>query len=328
MIVIVSNRSVEPPSKNHLVFGEASNRKGLNELRVATAQFAAGRWKVELLGEKQSDVNRGNPPSRRIFVEIMQKIAKGEISQTWLFWIHGFNTSFEKNLEQCRTLEELYGVNVLAFSWPSNQGGSIKREYRRARAAAKGSVNALDRVMEKLEYYLARNPFAEQCQVQLTLMAFSMGNHVLELFIRDPVFTDEVQIFRNVILTQADVDVGSHAAWLNHMMLGKRVYVTINEVDWVLGKSDLINKARLGNTVKSLNASGTVYFDFTGGLHVGNTHDIYDDTALKNDVVREIFQRAVTGDRAETVDGIQFDSDTNTWRLTELEPVPENGNGQ
>jgi len=66
-------------------------------------------------------------------------------------------------------------------------------------------------------------------------------------------------------ICQADVDNHGHADWVNEISAGKRVYVTINENDFVLKWSDInFQKSRLGRSAKNLNSSAS-YFNFTEG---------------------------------------------------------------
>jgi esterase/lipase superfamily enzyme len=247
----------------------------------------------------------------------LKKINKGELKQDWVLFVHGFNQSFPDNLEKCKQIEKLYGVNVLAFSWPSNQGGLKLIEYKKARGASRGCTNAFDRMIEKLTEYLSLRDFTSKCEIRMSLMAYSLGNYVFENFVRSPIFSNETKIFDNIILTQADVDVETHAEWVGNLKYAKRVYVTINEDDRVLKWSDVPNPPRLGNTTKLLNAKNAVYFDFTNGKFVGSTHGLFYKTAKKNKVVKEIFQHALTGRRAERTIGIQYNTSTNAYELAE-----------
>ena len=333
MIVVATNRNLNPAATDHTVFGDMPNEKGLDELRIATAEFKGTgknkRWNVEVLPEKSADVSAGNPPSRELFARILQDIVDGKLSGDWVLLVHGFNQSFEKNLVKCRHIETIYGVNVLAFSWPSNQGGFKPDEYKKARAAARGSTNAFDRLLEKLGEYLAVRPFAADCQIRVSLMAYSLGSFLFENFVRPPVFSSETKIFDNIVLTQADVDVDRHAEWVNRLVYGRRVYVTINEDDSVLRWSDKVNPPRLGNTARNLGAHGAVYFDFTNGEGVGSTHGLFYKTAKKNVVVKSIFKQALTGRRAEDVPGIIYNEDSNAYELLEQSDpgieIPEGG---
>lgn len=317
MIVVASNREVNKKASDHTLFGEKPNKKGLDELRLAIAEYdkPIDRWKVKLLPENKKSIVAGIPPSQQLFKRILRDVTKRKIKGDWVVFVPGFNQSFLDNLIKCRHIENLYGINVLVFSWPSNQGGFKPNEYKKARAAAKGSSNAFDRMLEKLSQYLSLRPFSSDCPIRINLMAYSLGNYLLESFVRTPVFSSETKIFDNIILTQADVDLNGHIQWLGEMKYGKHLYVTINEDDSVLKWSDVVNPSRLGNTAKQLNAEEVTYFDFTGGRSVGKTHGLFYKTAKKNKVVRAIFQQSLIGEHAEKVDGIVFNSSSNAWEL-------------
>ena len=322
MIVVVSNRKANSRANDHEVFGDKPNTKGDLELRVAVAEFdePGDRWRVKLLREKSRDLDAGNPPSRQLFKRILRKVKKGSLSPNWVIFVHGFNQSFLDNLTKCREIQRIYGVNVLVFSWPSNQGGFITNEYKKARAAARGATNAFDHMMEKLQRYLGDLPFDATCRLRLSLMAYSMGNYVLENFVRASVFEGETGLFDNVVLTQADVDLEGHAEWVEKITNVRRVYVTINEDDSVLRWSECANPPRLGNTARGLTAGNAVYLDFTDGRNVGSTHGIFYKTAKRNKVVRQIFQRALTGKRAEASAGIERNPSTGAFDLVKKEP--------
>jgi hypothetical protein len=317
MIVLVSTVGSGRTGRTTRPSVRSPTRRDSDELRVAAVQYdqAARRWRVDVLPQIRAKVEAGDPPTRELFRRILKDVRKGRLGGDWVLFVHGFNQSFLESLNQCRTIEALYGVNVLAFSWPSNQGGFISNEYKKARAAARGCTNTFDRMLEKLGAYLAERAFYRDCKIHISLMAYSLGNYVVENYVRAPVFCDETKIFNNVILTQPDVDVDPHTEWVEMLDHCKQVYVTIHEDDSVLKWSDLTNPDRLGNTVKNLRGQGVVYFDFTDGRWVGSTHGVFYKTARKNKVVYEIFRRALTGRRAERTPAIVYNERHNTYEL-------------
>ncbi len=317
MIIIVSNRNVNEGATDHTAFGEQTNTQGINELRVATVSYNTGtsQWRVDLLPETNDP---SNPPSKVLFEQVTTLIRSGDLNKRWVFYIHGFNQSFLDNLEACQALKENYDLNVIAFSWPSNPGGFVFNEYRRARLAAQASSSAFDRTLEKIEQYLLSRSHEEimACNISINLLIHSLGNYLVESFIRSPVFNGETRIFDNIIFHQADVDNRRHTEWIDLVDHGQRIYVTINEFDSILRKSDVINPARLGNTVEGLTATRTVYIDFTGGEHVGGSHNFFQPKS-ENRTIGEFFQQVLTGKHGERVPGFEFDSRTNTFRLAE-----------
>ena len=156
------------------------------------------------------------------------------------------------------------------------------------------------------------------CNISINLLIHSLGNYLVESFIRSPVFTGETRIFDNIIFHQADVDNRKHTEWIDRVEHGQRIYVTINEFDLILKKSDIINPARLGNTVEGVTAALPLYIDFTGGEHVRGNHNFFQPKS-ENLTIAEFFQQVLTGKHGERVSGFEFDSRTNTFRLAENE---------
>ena len=318
-MLIITNRNINSSNFNngigdHKAFGDGVNSKGPNEVRLATAEKTNGKWRVELIKEP-SKITNNNIPSRKEFSKVRDKLTSER--KNCVFFVHGFNQSFEKNLEKSLALEKEHNVEVIAFSWPSNPGGFKTKEYRHAKRTARASVGALDSTLEKLGSYL-KEPFnrdaLETCDIKFSLMTYSLGNYLFQNYVVDSVYENETSIFDNVVLCQADVDNKGHASWVNLIETGKKVYITINENDWVLKWSDAnFQKDRLGRTAKNLNSENAIYFDFTNGSGVGKTHGVfYKET---NEVVKEFFTRVLNGKRGEDITGMTYDPRSNAYRF-------------
>ena len=344
MIIVVTNRCVRKEGKTvfkedcQAPFGDKLNTKSRDELRIAIAKRQqGGSWQVDVHRET---ADMKNPPSQDLFAKIIKdagkkggtKVKNGSPDKKkWLFFVHGYNQSFLKNLDKCHALEKIYGVNVIAFSWPSNPGGSPSFgpfEYRRSRANAWLSSEALERTLKKLSKYVREQRSKSGCDISLSFMSYSLGNYLLELIVSDPCYdSSDMGIFDNIVLCQPDVDVKSHRSWVSRLACsgrtsrlscaGKadRVYVTINEVDCTLNVSGLMNfKARLGSMVRRLRARHTIYFDFTGGENVRCTHGVFYKKNL-DPTITDIFQQAFTGGRPEEVEKTNYVPRDNTYRL-------------
>ena len=310
-ILIVTNRNVNQGSTDDTLFGDGFNRKGPGELRFAWAEHDGngGNWKLKLIPE--TGMTPANLPSRKVFEQFRDSlIASG---RDCTMFVHGFNQTLKKNLRKCWELEHTYGVDVVAFSWPSNPGGFKPREYRKAQAAARISVMALDRAFEKLGQYVHDDLIAD-CRVSFNLIIHSLGNYLFESFVRDPVFAGQTRIFDNLILHEADVNHRDHYGWVNALQYSKRVLVTINENDKVLDWSDTINPDRLGNTARDLTASRSVYVDFTDAKDVGQHHRLF-WKARRNPHVKGFFDRALHGRRAELGTGLTFNPQKNAYEV-------------
>jgi esterase/lipase superfamily enzyme len=318
MIIVVSNRDINEHATDHTAFGENANAKGLDEIRLAIAAYnAASRtWALSMVPESATGLTADNRPSQHLFRQIIQDIQAGKRKKNWVFYIHGFNQSFLESLTACHRIQTLYDVDVITFSWPSNPGGFVLDEYKRARQAARASSNALDRTLELLGHYLANRPLEEiqNCQISFNLLIHSLGNFLVENFVRDPIFSNETRIFDNVIFHQADVDNSDHKRWIDRIKHGRRIYITHNESDSVLKASDMINPGRLGNTLTGLQAQRAIYLDLTNGENVGSSHNFFDGQ-IENSIIQALFTRLLNGQRGEDVQGLTYDARANVFRL-------------
>lgn len=318
-MLIITNRNINKSNfkdgvGDHEAFGDQVNSKGPNEVRLATATKLDGEWKVELVKEP-SVITKNNIPSQKEFIKLRDKLTSNK--KNCVFFVHGFNQSFEKNLEKSLALEKEHNVEVIAFSWPSNPGGFKTKEYRHAKRTARASIGALDSTLEKLSVYL-KEPFnreaLEACDIKFSLMTYSLGNYLFQNYVIDSAYENETAIFDNVVLCQADVDNKGHKSWVDIIETGKRVYITINENDWVLKWSDAnFQKDRLGRTAKNLNSSNATYFDFTDGPNVGKTHGVF--YKKTNPVVKDFFSKVLNGLRGEDIEGMSYDQRSNSYRF-------------
>jgi esterase/lipase superfamily enzyme len=346
MIIVVSNRNIQgvnPRSKklevgDEKLFGDNFNAEGgPNELRVATAEKnqSGGGWKLTL----QPDITKqdGSTATQNLFEKLLKQIRDGKpgVAGNWVVFIHGFNQSLAKNLKKCQEIADS-GVNVIAFSWPSNpgpNGGFFKavknkrQEYRKARANARLSITAVDRFMERMVRY-AHSAMNEKCTLSVNLLVHSLGNFLFQKTVEEQVYTSDLSIFDNIILHQADADNADHELWVDQLSDAKRVYVTINELDSVLKMSTIVNGRRLGNTAYGLNAGLPTYVDFSFGDSVGSSHRLFNPKLRRdNPVIDQFIHRLFNGKRAETIDGLIFNDATGAYQLnerpgeTEFDPI-------
>ena len=145
MLIVTNRNIIKSNFKNGIgdegAFGDGVNAKGPNELRLAHTVKKQGKWEVKLVKEP-SVITENNIPSKKEFYKFRDNLI--EKKKNCVFFVHGFNQSFEKNLEKSLALEKEHNVEVIAFSWPSNPGGFKTKEYRHAKRTARASVSALD----------------------------------------------------------------------------------------------------------------------------------------------------------------------------------------
>ena len=99
------------------------------------------------------------------------------------------------------------------------------------------------------------------------------------------------------------------------------MYITINEHDKTLNGSDIINKGRLGNTARKLNASEAVYIDLTNGLGVRLSHRPWNKPAKRNPVIKDFYRAVFTGGCGEKAGGWVYKAKKNAYCLKIKEPL-------
>ena len=294
-ILIITNRNINKKRKDHRAFGNGFNSDGPMELRLAHAKKNNGKWRVDIVPERTR--RRETLPSIKVFDQFREKLLAK--SRNCVLFVHGYRQTFEKNLEKCLEIES-YGVDVVAFSWPSNPGGAFVRKYKAAVRAAELSAPAFDRMFEKLGYnfqQLSEDEIA-RCDISYNLLVHSLGNYMLQNFIEKRLLQSETRMFDNIILHEADVDSDGHDQWVSKLRYAKRIYITQNENDKVLDISDIINPDRLGNTTGNSDVARAKYIDFTDAKHVGRDHRLWHE-ARSNKVVETFFSDVFNGKRGE-----------------------------
>ena len=325
MIVVISNRNINPEFSDERLFGEQLNPLGANKNRVALANFdnASEQWNLELIpeGDNPEEIDL---PSQQFFNEIAQGIKNGNYKKNWVFYVPGFNQSSRGGLDASFQIAQKYDVDVILFSWPSNPGGLVDEEYTEVRRDVIVSSQALDRAIEKLDKYVENWELEnEELGITINLLAHSLGNFVVENYIRHSDFTNIKKIFNNVILHEPDVDNESHTQWIDNITFTDNIFVTINIHDDILELSGVFHKKRLktltssnrlGNSHENLLAKKPIYIDFTHAHFVNRSHNLF--LKVDNPIVVYFFQQVFHGKKPMLNNRpFDFDATANMYRL-------------
>ncbi|QDF97661.1 hypothetical protein CJ010_14515 [Azoarcus sp. DD4] len=353
----VTNREIVAGETGMGQLGTTPNSKGPNELRLVEAVKSGRSWSVSVLPDVVTPDMRSSagiaPSDQPVYASayvarvLLERIRKEK--KNLLFFVHGFNNDVKAVLERANSLQQLYGVEVLAFSWPANGGGlSGVASYKSDQRDARASVGAFDRCLGRIGELLAeltvqegirlqeearlRHPddaekreafFArlqeKHCPFTVNMMLHSMGNYLYKHTLLSTASYADRLVFDNIVLLAADTNNLDHAQWVDRIPCRKSVYITINENDGALRASRMKTgeqqQARLGHYRHRLDARQALYVDFTGAPQVGSSHAYFEDDTvrLKTAVARQFFQRAFNGERAE--DGLPFDPATHMYRI-------------
>ncbi len=314
---VVTNRILQPSATPEERFGATFNQLGPNELRLAEAQKVGDRWQVDILEDRVTYNGEDMWASEAAFLQAQKRMCQNHTDA--LFFVHGFNTDFGDALESAYLIEQLYNLEVILFTWPSNGGGAIEglSSYQDDKRDAALSIGALDRCFEKLAGYFMK--YADQaCKRKFSLAMHSMGNFLFKRLLSSSIYQGETLLFDNITMLAADVNNEGHAAWVDRVRFRNRLFITINEDDAALLASKALagdeQKARLGHWPRNLTARNATYIDFTDAANIVAHHNYFtDDSALQNSRIREVFQRAFSGKKAER--GLAFDAGTGAYRV-------------
>jgi esterase/lipase superfamily enzyme len=295
-IYLITNRNLISAENGKLCFGKTFHKDGAHELRLAKITGTPKKWKMKLVEETEE-----NPrPSKDIFKEFLKRMHKRK--RNCLFFVHGFNNVVEDVVERCMNFQKVFKVEVIAFSWPADEGIKGATNYRSQKLEAQQSVYAFDRCLKKLNEYLIEF-VDERCDLTFNLALHSMGNYLLKNFMKSSEHARDALIFDNIILMAADTNNEGHADWVDQLQHRTRIYITINEYDTALKLSAMkfgaLQKVRLGHYTKNLSSNKVVYLDFTHADGVGDSHAYFEGASLKNTRIKEIFRKMFNGQTVE-----------------------------
>ena len=304
------------------------NQNGPNELRFVRVAKTRDTWQADILDEAEVELSEAerkrvglNPgdaalPSHRVALDVADAMASG--NRNLLFYVHGFNSSMKEVLERCLELKKLYGVEVLAFSWPANAGGFAASIYDSDKLDARASGGALERTLNKFAE-LANKLRPAECKLKVSMLLHSMGNFVYQQVLQSGVPAGHTRLFDNVTLVAADCNNKDHIKWVENIKVRNRVYITINEQDDALGFSEQLHGLdqleRLGQHLGGLDSKLVRYINFTDADRVRGGHSYFVGAPVeKNKDVKNFFNLAVNGGNAEDA-AVGFVPFLNFWRM-------------
>lgn len=157
-------------------------------------------------------------------------------------------------------------------------------------------------MLQTLQAYKREHP--EVDSIRITLLAYSMGAIVLKDMMESYSAQDfDRMLIDNIILSSPAVDSGSHAAWISKIDFSKRVYVTVNNHDLVLGYwRNLQALQALGSTLVPPLARNAIYVNVSD-LGVGHRYFI---PRMQNQSLHlcEFYKSALNGEEVALTKGV------------------------
>lgn len=258
-----------------------------------------------------------------------------------LVYLHGNNNAPATCFERCARLAEIYGVEVLGFSWasegfqpsgedlfalapaapgsdedefnleavkPANRSeGAIQRKIRRYHQAKTNALDAVDALARFLRLTATARLYAHQ--QPLTLAAHSLGAHLLQYALELDGATESLGAAHNVVLLAACTRAAGHREWLAKIHPKGQVVVAFNPGDSVLFGAAIAdgNQTKLGADpgADRLRMPGVRYVSFQNAApdFGGHGYFVADTGATVPKKARKLFQRVFASQRDFEADG-------------------------
>lgn len=293
-IFIISNRHITTV-KGKEQFSNDSKQNALPTFRVAECKVSADNKKITY--DIIKDIE--DPDYNKIYTALNDKTKIKELGGTEymfydlyktmsndtkpnsdvLFFIHGFATSHEDELQHILKLKELYIdsdspiENLIYLSWPTSNSYALTYWSDKEDSIVTGQTLARIYVkMNKFFYTMFKKYEQDNCKQKIHIMAHSMGNQVLKQMMGNLNEKYIVPFIGEIILAHADVSSNSfenEQPLTKLHKLGQRTHIYIHKSDDALTISTTTKNfsKRLGkagpSNVKELSQS-TFIVDVTG----------------------------------------------------------------
>lgn len=183
-----------------------------------------------------------------------------------LVYLHGNNNPPSACFERCARLGEIYGLEVVGFSWPSEgylssgedlpnmppptageadageslagitagnrKEGWAERKIRRYRQAKVNAQDSGDALVRFLRLLAAARLYANR--QRMSIAAHSLGCHFLQYTIENEGAAESLAAAHNIALLAACCRANGHAAWVGKLTPKGQVFITYNKGDLVL----------------------------------------------------------------------------------------------
>jgi esterase/lipase superfamily enzyme len=262
-----TNRNPKP-AKKPTNFGKRFSDDGLANLRFGKAIVAGNKVTVGVHGEKLKQrtgttlTNNSTSTFGSITLFDNLRVKMRQSKSDTIIFIHGYNVAFKEAMKSAAQVSDNFahlndgrGVNMLAFSWPSDGSMVPWIAYSSDRRDASASGPAFARGILKLRDFLVELKDSQVCDQKIHLIAHSMGNYVLrhalqEIRRQSPSGLPRVfdQIF--LMAPDEDDDAFEHDHKLKLLpRLARHVNVYFNRGDTAMSISDRTkgNPDRLGD---------------------------------------------------------------------------------
>jgi esterase/lipase superfamily enzyme len=138
------------------------------------------------------------------------------------------------------SIQNLYHVKVLVFSWPSEKGkGNGLKNFNNSKEYVVSSAGKFKELLLLIEDYKKKHQWPEKTY-HLSLFLHSHGNYYLERLVKYNLFDElDSNLFNNLIINAPAVNQENHANWLDRLNIQKRIYIASNKKDFNLNGKNI-----------------------------------------------------------------------------------------
>lgn len=274
--------------------------------------------KMQFISETPLYTSEGNAWRTDQFNTVMENLV-GRNKPIVLF-VHGRGKEPGKSLlgatftegKAVHKIERGYDVSVLMFNWDSAFKGFnfLDREVPLSHTDA-GSI-AFGKVLQALQQFQHDRPHAPKP----ALLVHSMGSIVVQKTLTTARWPEATSLFSAVLFSQPDADDVGHATWVDILASRERTYVTLNQDDHVLKRSNdgrPLGVHALGLGTSQPLATRATYVDISRMGALGKKdedHEVFAKGAMNQQYfVCQFFTQVLTGqpvilDEAKNVENI------------------------
>jgi hypothetical protein len=231
-----------------------------------------------------------------------------------LLFIHGDGKTTNDAVIRGLTIQNLYDVKVIIFSWPSKmeKENGIKN-FKNSKKNIELGIGKFKEMLSQIQE-LKKMRDLQTKKIHISLFMHSLGNYYMERIVKDSLLNGlQDELFDNIIFNAAAVSQKEHSKWMDKLHIQKRIYITSNKQDFNLNGVRIFTKSRkqLGERLKLPLSENANYINFTKAIgfmfptHLTHTYFLGRITKEKENV-HQFYFNLFHGEKIELNDSTSF----------------------
>ncbi|WP_045467683.1 hypothetical protein [Sporocytophaga myxococcoides] len=197
------------------------------------------------------------------------------LKKDFLFYVHGDGKTFADVLEGGLRMSILYGVNFVAFDYPTkDEELPFWKNFQTSIINVNNAVASFGKMINEIKTYRALHDNTGK----YTLLLHSLGN---ELIKNSPGLQHSSIVFENIVMNAPAVKQRKHSKWVENIAIQNDIYIISNRRDIILtGAYFLTFKSYLGKKHRKPLAENATYVRLDNVA--GHKHSFFIDIELMN----------------------------------------------